>query len=155
MFAQTPTATGHSRIDTMGQRPESMLMPTMIVPRTLSRRDSTGFFVSSGFVCLASVRDIYLGGVFQQVSPPFVAILAFILGSAVFLPIGFVHARQSFPILCKQWRILFWVNVSTASAWIAFLYAPKLIEPSIVQILAQHDNGVAVSSHHGAKRTCH
>jgi len=110
-------------------------MSTMLVPRSESRREAAGFIVSAGFVCLASVRDIYLGGLLQRVSPPLIALLAFIVGSAVFLLIGFINARQSFPVLWEQRRVLFSVNLSTASAWIAFLYALKVIEPSVVQIL--------------------
>ena len=101
----------------------------------LSRRENAGFLVSTTFVCLASVRDVYLGDIFQRVSPPLVAMLAFVLGSAIFLTVGLVGARQSFPILWEERRTLFWVNISTASAWIMFLYALKLIEPSIVQVL--------------------
>ena len=111
------------------------VMSMTAATRLESRREAAGFLVSAGFVCLASVRDVYLGGLFQRVSPPLLAMLAFILCSAVFLPVGFVSARPSLPVLWEQRRVLFWVNVSTASAWIAFLYALKLIEPSVVQIL--------------------
>lgn len=110
-------------------------MTTMTACRSESRREAAGFLVSAGFVCLASVRDVYLGGLFQRTSPPLIAIFAFIFGSAVFLAIGAASARQSFAVLWQHWGVLLWVNISTASAWIAFLYALKLIEPSIVQIL--------------------
>lgn len=110
-------------------------MSTAIATPAESQREAAGFLVSVGFVCLASIRDVYLGGLLQRVSPPLIGILAFILGSAIFLPLGLVHARQSFAVLWQQRRILLWVNVSTATAWIAFLYALKLIEPSIVQVL--------------------
>lgn len=110
-------------------------MSTVITTRSESQREATGFLLSVGFVCLASARDVYLGGLLQRVSPPLIAILAFIVGSAVFLLLGILHARRSFAVLWRQRRVLIWVNASTATAWIAFLYALKLIEPSIVQIL--------------------
>lgn len=110
-------------------------MSTMIASRSEPRRETAGFLVSLGFVCFASVRDVYLGGLFQRVSPPLIAIFAFILCSAVFLPVGAVNARQSFTVLWQQRRVLLWVNIATACAWIAFLHALKLIEPSVVQIL--------------------
>jgi len=52
------------------------------------------------------MRDVYLGGVFQRVNPPLIAIFAFILGSAVFLLIGAVKARQSFAVLWQQRRVM-------------------------------------------------
>src|SRR5713101_8171323 len=100
-------------------------MTTMTACRSESRREAAGFLVSAGFVCLASVRDVYLGGLFQRTSPPLIAIFAFIFGSAVFLAIGAASARQSFAVLWQHWGVLLWVNISTASAWIAFLYALK------------------------------
>ena len=66
-------------------------MTTMTACRSESRREAAGFLVSAGFVCLASVRDVYLGGLFQRTSPPLIAIFAFIFGSAVFLAIGAGH----------------------------------------------------------------
>jgi drug/metabolite transporter (DMT)-like permease len=110
-------------------------MSTVSATESESRREAAGFLVSVVFVCLASVRDVYLGGLFQRVSPPLIAIVAFLLGSAVFLPIGAIAARRSFAVLWRQRRVLLWVNISTAGAWIAFLFALKLIEPTVVQIL--------------------
>lgn len=113
----------------------SAAMSAMIALRPEPRRETAGFFVSVGFVCLASVRDVYLGGLSQRVSPSLIAIFAFILCCAVFLPIGAVTSRRSFSVLRQRWRVLLWVNVSTAGAWILFLYALNLIEPLVVQIL--------------------
>jgi drug/metabolite transporter (DMT)-like permease len=98
-------------------------------------REAAGFLVSVVFVCLASVRDVYLGGLFQQVSPLLVAIAAFSLCSLVFLPIALARHPDSLGTLLRRPRELFWINATSAIAWIAFFYALRIIEPLIVQIL--------------------
>jgi hypothetical protein len=99
------------------------------------RREAAGFLVSGAFVGLAAVRDVYLAGLFQRVSPLLVAMVAFALCTLVFLPIGLVQSRGSLAVLRRRPRDLFWVNVTSAMAWLAFLHALRLIEPSLVQIL--------------------
>jgi hypothetical protein len=98
-------------------------------------REATGFLVSGGFVCLAAVRDVYLGGLLQQVSPLVVAMVAFSLCTLVLLPTALVQGRDSLAVLRRRSGALFWVNVTSAIAWLAFLAALRLIEPSLVQIL--------------------
>ncbi len=98
-------------------------------------REAAGFLVSVAFVGLAAVRDVYLGGLFQRVSPLLVAMEAFTLCTLVLLPIALVHSRDSLAVLLRRSRDLFWVNVTSAMAWLAFFYALRLIEPSLVQIL--------------------
>lgn len=98
-------------------------------------REVAGFLTSVAFVCLASVRDVYLGGLFQRVSPLLVAVGVFTLCTLVFLPIAFVHSRDSLAALLRRPGDLFWVNATSAIAWLAFFSALKLIEPSLVQIL--------------------
>jgi hypothetical protein len=79
-------------------------------PANDPRREATGFLVAAAFVLLAAVRDVYLGGLFQRITPLLIAIVAFSLCTVL-------------------------VNITTACAWVGFLYALKLIEPTIVQIL--------------------
>lgn len=98
-------------------------------------REAAGFLVSVAFVGLAAVRDVYLGGLFQRVSPLLVAMVAFSLCTLVLLPTAFVHSRNSFAVLRRRSRDLFWVNVTSAVAWLTFLYALRLVEPALVQIL--------------------
>ncbi len=64
-----------------------------------------------------------------------VAVGVFTLCTLVFLPISFVHSRDSLAALTRRPGGLFWVNVTSAIAWLAFFAALKLIEPSLVQIL--------------------
>jgi len=98
-------------------------------------REAVGFVVSVAFVCLAAVRDVYLGGLFQRVSPLRVAVVAFTLCTLVLLPIALLRARESLAVLLRQSGDLFWVNVTSALAWLAFFAALRLIEPTLVQIL--------------------
>src|SRR5262245_28043964 len=103
--------------------------------RSSQKRKTTGFAVSVGFVCLAAVRDVYLGGVFQRITPLLIAIVAFTLCTVVFLPAAIVSSRKSLAVLRHRLGDLLWVNITTAIAWITFLYGLKLIEPLVVQIL--------------------
>jgi len=107
-----------------------------ITPRGLHQsREAAGFLASVAFVGLAAARDVYLGGLFQRVSPFLVATVAFSLCTLLFLPSGVVRSRDSLAVLLRRPRDIFWVNVTSAIAWLAFLYALRLIEPSLVQIL--------------------
>lgn len=81
------------------------------------------------------MRDVYLGGLFQRVSPLLVAIVAFTLCTIVLLPATAVGSRNSLVVFQRRPLDLLWVNVTPASAWLAFLYALWLVEPSLIQIL--------------------
>lgn len=103
-------------------------------PTNGPQREAAGFLVASAFVLLAAVRDVYLGGLFQRITPLLIAIVAFSLCTVLFLPVLLV-SRRSLAALRRRPGDLLWVNITTACAWIGFLYALKLIEPTIVQIL--------------------
>ena len=98
-------------------------------------REGAGFVASLAFVGLASVRDVYLAGLFQRVSPLTVASVAFALCSLVFLPIALGRDPASLRRLLARPRELFWINATSALAWISFFYALRTIEPLLVQIL--------------------
>jgi len=98
-------------------------------------REAAGFAASLLFVCLASVRDVYLGGLFQRVSPLLLAIVAFSLCSVIFLPIAVAKSPDSFRTLRGRLRQLLWVNVTTGLAWVSFFHALRTTEPMLVQIL--------------------
>ena len=97
--------------------------------------EAWGFVVSLLFVGLASIRDVYLAGLFQLVSPLLVAVIGFTLCSLVFLPIAQWLHPVSLRELLRRPHTLFWINATSAIAWIAFFYALRTIEPSLVQIL--------------------
>ncbi|TWS99428.1 hypothetical protein [Reyranella sp. CPCC 100927] len=96
--------------------------------------EATGFLAAVVFVCLSVLRDVYLGAAVQRITPLVLAATAFTLCTLVFLPTG-LHSRQSMTAFRSRPGYLLWVNVTSAGAWITFLYALKLIEPAIVQIL--------------------
>ena len=98
-------------------------------------REAAGFLASVAFMCLASVRDVYLGGLFQRLSPLSVAVVAFALCSIVFFPIALARSPDSLRALLHRPRALFWINATSALAWIAFFYALRTIEPLLVQML--------------------
>src|SRR5215813_10819448 len=104
-------------------------------PPRLPNREALGFFASLVFTAMAAVRDVYFAAVFQQVSPLLVGVVAFSLCSIVFLPIALAGSPASVVRLLRRPRELFWVNVTTALAWISFFYALRTVEPLLVQVL--------------------
>jgi drug/metabolite transporter (DMT)-like permease len=98
-------------------------------------REAAGFAASLLFVCLASVRDVYLGGLFQRVAPPVLALAAFSLCAGIFLPLALVRGAAGFGALRGRLGGLVWVNVTTGLAWISFFHALQITEPMLVQIL--------------------
>src|SRR5919201_154444 len=108
----------------------------METPRSTARTGETaGFVAAFAFVCFASVRDVYLCGLFQRLSPLTVAIVAFTLCSVVFVPIALVRNPHGLRTVLRHPAKLFWVNATSAVAWISFFYALRMTEPLIVQIL--------------------
>lgn len=99
------------------------------------RGEGAGFLASLAFATLASLRDVYFGCVFQSTSPLGVAGVAFLLCTALFLPIALARSADSFRVLRHRWRELVGINLTTGMAWISFFYALRTVEPLIVQIL--------------------
>lgn len=97
-------------------------------------QEAAGFLAAAVFVGLSALRDVYLSAASQQVSPLIIAAAAFSLSTLVLLPAA-LHSQQSMAAFRNRPSDLLWVNVTSAGAWIAFLYALKFIEPAIVQIL--------------------
>jgi drug/metabolite transporter (DMT)-like permease len=97
--------------------------------------EAAGFLLSLTFVGLASVRDVYLGGLVQRVSPLLVAVTAFTLCTLVFLAVALVRDRAGLARLVEHRGRLVWVNATTALAWLSFFFALRAAEPALVQIL--------------------
>jgi drug/metabolite transporter (DMT)-like permease len=99
------------------------------------KTEQTGFLLSAAFVGLASLRDVYFGGLLQRVHPLLVAGTAFGLCTLVFLAAALVRDRPGLVALWHHRRRLAWVNVTTALAWLSFFFALRTAEPALVQIL--------------------
>ena len=104
-------------------------------PRGGRSAETTGFLLSAAFVALASLRDVYLGGVLQQIHPLVVAVIAFSLCTVVFLGVALVRDRTGLAALWRQPARLAAVNVTTALAWLSFFFALRSAEPALVQVL--------------------
>jgi drug/metabolite transporter (DMT)-like permease len=102
------------------------------IPRN---RELAGFFLSLAFAGSTALRDVYLGGLFQRLSPWLIALTAFGLCCLVFLPIALVRDRLGLVSLLRRPGQLVWINVTTGFAWLAFFFALKTIEPALVQII--------------------
>jgi hypothetical protein len=98
-------------------------------------RETLGFAVALIFVCLAATRDVYLGGLFQRVSPSAVALVSFGACTSILLPVALLCYGDALGVLRRQARAIFWVNITSAVGWLSFLGSLRLIEPCLVQIL--------------------
>src|SRR5262245_4544518 len=116
-------------------------------------REARGFLASLAFTALAAVRDVYFAGVFQQLSPLLVGVVAFSLCSIVFLPIALARSSASVVRMLRRPRDIVWVNVTTALAWISFFYALQTVEPLLVQVLFSGIGPVAIVWLDGADRS--
>ena len=97
--------------------------------------EALGFLASLAFAGLASVRDVYLGGLFQTRSPLDFTLIAFGLCAVLFLSLALARSPGSLRLLARHPGEVLAVNATTALAWIAFFYALRIIEPSLVQLL--------------------
>jgi drug/metabolite transporter (DMT)-like permease len=104
-------------------------------PSAPHRREAAGFLLSLAFAGLAAVRDVYFGGLFQHVNPLGVALVAFGLCAVGFLPLALARDRGGLAMLVRRPARLVWINVTTALAWLSFLFALGTIEPALVQVL--------------------
>ncbi len=109
------------------------------------RRETAGFLVTGLFVALASLRDVYLSGLFQRVSPLHVAVIAFSLATASFLAVTLLRHPAHLGRALRAWRDLAGINATSAVAWIGYFYALGLLEPSLVQVLWAGIGPVAVT----------
>lgn len=100
----------------------------------IQSREAVGFAVALSFACLAATRDVYLGGLFQRVSPSAVALVAFGACTGILLPVALACYDDALGILRRQASALFWVNITSAVGWLSFLGSLRLIEPCLVQI---------------------
>ncbi|MBI2206011.1 MAG: hypothetical protein HYU41_19390 [Candidatus Rokubacteria bacterium] len=98
-------------------------------------RETAGFLASLLFVVLASVRDVYLGGLFQRLSPAVVALIAFTLCVAIFLPVALRRHPASYRVVWRHPVDLLLINLTAGFAWISFFYALRMTEPLLVQIV--------------------
>lgn len=97
--------------------------------------EALGFLASLAFAALASVRDVYLGGLFQTRSPLDFTLIAFGLCALLFFPVALARSPESLRLLARHPGEVLAVNATTALAWIAFFYALRVVEPSLVQLL--------------------
>jgi len=97
-------------------------------------REQLGFACVAVFVAVASLRDVYFAATFQAYSPLHVAVIAFTLCTLVFLPTALVRSQGLRELRPWPWEVV-GINITSAIAWIAYFYALKHLEPSLVQVL--------------------
>ncbi len=100
---------------------------------------------SFGIICLLlfalsqGVRDALFGNIFQSVSFLFIAVLAFGLSCIVFFLLALLRNPKDLMRLARAPAALAMLNLTTAIAWLGFLFGLRHLEPAVV---ATFYNGV-------------
>jgi drug/metabolite transporter (DMT)-like permease len=98
--------------------------------------EQAGLFLTAGFVLCGALRDVYFSRAFQAWSPLDVAALTFTLSTVLFLTITLAGGGARRLAALARWpRDILAINVTSATAWIAFLYALQNLEPALVQVM--------------------
>ena len=87
------------------------------------------------FALTQGVQDAFFGNIFQTVSFWIVAVLAFTSGSVCFSLIAICRRPGQLNRLMQFKARLWWLNLSTALAWLSFFFALKHLEPAVVATL--------------------
>jgi len=97
--------------------------------------EQTGLFLTAGFVLCGALRDVYFSRAFQAWSPLDVAALTFAISTTLFLVIALASGVRHLGVLAQWPRDIVAINVTSATAWIAFFYALQNLEPALVQVM--------------------
>jgi hypothetical protein len=87
------------------------------------------------FAVSQGVRDAYFGSIFQSISFLFVAVLAFGLSCVVFVGLSLARNPGDLTVLVRAPRAFLALNITTAVAWLCFLYGLRHLEPAVVATL--------------------
>jgi drug/metabolite transporter (DMT)-like permease len=96
-------------------------------------------FFGPGLVLLFALsqafRDVYFAHVFQGVGVFAVILLAFSISTLIFGVVALVRAPAGLSAMRREWRVMLWMNATTALAWICYFSSLKHLQPSIVNTL--------------------
>jgi len=96
-------------------------------------------FFGPGLVLLFALsqafRDVYFAHVFQGVGVFAVILLAFSISTLIFGVVALVRAPAGLGAMRREWRVMLWMNATTALAWICYFSSLKHLQPSIVNTL--------------------
>ncbi|MGW1200715.1 EamA family transporter [Streptomyces sp. NPDC002536] len=90
------------------------------------------------FSALSALVDVFAGDRLQRVDPGSVAAVAFTATGAVFCTAALVRLRWArlVAVVREHGRDLAVLNLSTAVTWLTLLYALKLMEPAIANVVS-------------------
>ncbi|MCG8425692.1 MAG: hypothetical protein MJE77_48045 [Proteobacteria bacterium] len=98
-------------------------------------RETSGALLILSFVFFSAVRDVYFSGVFRDFDFFTVVFISFFCTSLFFFALSLLRHRSELAIAAAKFRVVWWMNVTTAIAWILYFFAIKCIEPSVVNTL--------------------
>jgi drug/metabolite transporter (DMT)-like permease len=87
------------------------------------------------FALSQAFRDVYFAHVFQGIGVFTVILLAFAISTLIFGAVALVRAPAGLRAMRREWRVMLWMNATTALAWICYFSSLKHLQPSIVNTL--------------------
>ena len=100
----------------------------------MTGRLARGWLPLLAFALLSAAVDVYAGNRLQALSPLAVAAISFTLTAAFFLGGEGLRRRGPSPLRTRAGDVAV-LNVSTAATWLSLLYALKLLEPAVVNVV--------------------
>ncbi len=87
------------------------------------------------FVLFSAFRVIYFEAVFQKFNFFTIVFVCFTLASLSFFGYSLYKYKGDLRLVFKNISLLFWMNVTTAIAWICYFFALRYLEPSLVNTI--------------------
>jgi drug/metabolite transporter (DMT)-like permease len=87
------------------------------------------------FALSQAFRDVYFAHVFQGIGVFTVILLAFAISTLIFGAVALIRAPHELRAMRREWRVMLWMNATTALAWICYFSSLKHLQPSIVNTL--------------------
>lgn len=87
------------------------------------------------FALSQAFRDVYFANVFQGIGVFTVILLAFSISTLIFGAVALMRAPTELSAIRREWRVMLWMNATTALAWICYFSSLKHLQPSIVNTL--------------------
>ncbi len=83
------------------------------------------------FDLFSAAKEVYAANLLQDIPPYFMIFVCFLITAAYFNFIKVKNISSHWELIQKNWKDVFWLNVSTFGSWFGFFYAIKFIEPAV------------------------
>lgn len=106
----------------------------------------SGVVLLLGFVMFQAVRDVHLGHLFGNLGLFEAAFLAFGTAALVFGASLLIFRHDQIELLCREWRGVLALNVTTLLAWMSYFGSLRLVEPAAANLAFSGVAPIAVAA---------